>query len=326
MTAPLRLDRLLPLAVCGFAIFFAFVGTAAAQDAQAPDPNDTQAQAQDPKAQQNAQAQPADQPAGSTDEGTPASQVDLNLINLPTTMSLKNHQSYFRLTHRFARDLRRGDFGDLAADFFSLDNGAIIGLEYRFGITSRLQAGVYRTTFSKTIQFSGKYDGWKQSESMPLSISVLTSVEGLNNFHQNYQPAVGATVARDFGPIASVYATPMFVWHTHAVDGISHEGHDHGVPGAEEPDEHAGHNDTSYLGLGTRVRLRPTVFVSAEYAPRLSGYDPGGGNWGFAIEKRTSGHTLQLNFTNSFGTTFGEIARGGSTHDIYLGFNLVRRF
>ena len=59
--------------------------------------------------------------------------AELNLINLPTTTSLNNHQSYFRLTHRFARDLRRGDFGSLAEDFFSLDNGAVIGLEYRFG-------------------------------------------------------------------------------------------------------------------------------------------------------------------------------------------------
>ena len=38
------------------------------------------------------------------------------------------------------------------------------------------------------------------------------------------------------------------------------------------------------------------------------------------------GHTLQLNLTNSFGTTFGQLARGGSPHDIYLGFNVTRRF
>jgi hypothetical protein len=272
-------------------------------------------------------ATPAVEPdAQASEPGTPASEVELNLINLPTTMSLKNHQSYFRLTHRFARDLRRGDFGDLAQDFFSLDNGAVIGLEYRFGITSRIQAGVHRTTLSKTIQFSGRYDAWKQTDSMPVSISILPSIEGLANFHQNYQPGIGVTVGRDFGGFASVYATPMFVWHTHAVDSISHEGHDHDIPGAEEPDEHAGHDDTSILGFGGRFRIRPTVFISAEYAPRLSGYDPGGANWGVAIEKLTGGHTLQLNFTNAFGTTFGEIARGGSTHDVYLGFNLVRRF
>jgi hypothetical protein len=78
--------------------------------------------------------------------------------------------------------------------------------------------------------------------------------------------------------------------------------------------------------MGTRVRIRPTVFVSSEYSPRVQGHDPGRGAWGVAIEKQTAGHTMQLNFTNAFGTTFGEIARGGSTHDIYLGFNLVRRF
>src|SRR5687767_2740593 len=61
-------------------------------------------------------------------------QIELNVINLPTTRSLERHRSYFRLTHRFARDLRRGDFGSLAEDLFALDSGAIIGLEYRFGI------------------------------------------------------------------------------------------------------------------------------------------------------------------------------------------------
>ena len=35
---------------------------------------------------------------------------------------------------------------------------------------------------------------------------------------------------------------------------------------------------------------------------------------------------LQLNLTNSFGTTLGQIARGGSPHDVYLGFNITRKF
>src|SRR5512147_363083 len=64
-------------------------------------------------------------------EATPAPpvarEIELNLIDLPTTLSMGSHRSYFRLTHRFARDLRRGDFGNLAEDFFSLDNGAVIG-------------------------------------------------------------------------------------------------------------------------------------------------------------------------------------------------------
>jgi hypothetical protein len=47
----------------------------------------------------------------------------------------------------------------------------------------------------------------------------------------------------------------------------------------------------------------------------------------FAIEKRLGGHVFQLNFSNSFGTTMGQIARGGFNNDNwYLGFNISRKF
>ena len=184
------------------------------------------------------------------DAPPPPPAEELNLINLPTTTSLNKHQSYFRLTHRFARDLRRGDFGSLAEDFFSLDNGAVIGLEYRFGVTSRLQAGVHRATLSKTIQFFGRYDGWRQSESLPVSISLLGSVEGLANFHQNYQPGVGAVVSRAVGTWLTLYAVPTFVAHTRAADSLSgHEGHDHDLPETTD-DDHSHHDGTTFIGIG----------------------------------------------------------------------------
>jgi hypothetical protein len=37
-------------------------------------------------------------------------QIDQMVINVPTTLSLPSHHSDFRLTHRFARDLRCGSF------------------------------------------------------------------------------------------------------------------------------------------------------------------------------------------------------------------------
>lgn len=258
---------------------------------------------------------------------TPAAapaEIELNLINLPTTLPLKRHQSYFRLTHRFARDLRRGDFGSLVEDLFSLDSGAVLGLEYRFGVTSHLEAGVHRTTLSKTIEFFGRYDTLRQSDDVPVSLSVLGSVEGLDNIQDHHQPAIGVAVSRMVGSWIALYASPTFVGRTKAADFLS--GHDHAddLPGAV--DEHAGHDNTMFVGLGARVRLRPSVSVSTEVSPRVTGYDPGRATWGVAIEKMTRGHLLQLNITNSFGTTPGQIARGGSEHDIYLGFNLTRRF
>ena len=253
------------------------------------------------------------------------SQIDLNLINLPTTMSIARHHSYFRLTHRFASDLRRGDFGDQAADLFGTDRGAVIGLEYRFGITSSIQAGIHRSMLSKTIQMFGRWDALRQSDSMPVALSLTLSSEGLNNYREKYQQGVAITASRTFGDRLALYATPAFVSGTHAVDFIAgHADHDPDL-GLEE-DEHANHNDTWYMGFGARLRFSGSGYVTGEYTPRLHGYDPNAAEWGVAVEKRTGGHTLQLNFTNSFGTTLGQLARGGSPHDIYLGFNITRRF
>jgi hypothetical protein len=272
-------------------------------------------------------ATPAPQAAG--DQVSPATplpaQIELNLINLPTTQSIAAHKGYFRLTHRFARDLRRGSFGQLAEDLFSLDQGAIIGLEYRFGITSNVQGGVHRSLLSKTIQAFGRWDALRQGDTSPLGVSLTLSVEGLNNLREKRQQAAAVTVSRTFGDRLALYATPAFVRGTHAVDFIAgHEDHDHDL-GLEE-DEHANHNDTWFAGFGARVRFSQNGYLTGEYTPRLHGYDPNRGEWGVGIEKRTHGHTLQLNLTNSFGTTFGQLARGGSPHDIYLGFNVTRRF
>jgi hypothetical protein len=94
------------------------------------------------------------------------------------------------------------------------------------------------------------------------------------------------------------------------------------------PSELADHNDTFMVGMGARIRVRPTVYVVAEAAPRATGYGPGVTHGSFAIEKRAGGHTFQLNFSNGFGTTMAQIARGGPTteNDWYLGFNISRKF
>jgi hypothetical protein len=86
-------------------------------------------------------------------------------------------------------------------------------------------------------------------------------------------------------------------------------------------------NNTFMVGIGARVRVRPTVYVVAEAAPRPSGYKPGVTHGSFAVEKLAGGHVFQVNFSDSFATTMDQIATGGfNTHDWYLGFNISRKF
>jgi hypothetical protein len=257
----------------------------------------------------------------------PRVEIDQALITQPTTATILRHHSYFRLTHRFARDLGRGDFGDLAQDLFSLDNGAIIGLEYRYGITSRVQAGVHRTILGKTIEAFGRVNAVQQGHA-PVSAALTLGYEGQNNLKQDYQPSAAITVSRTFGPVLALYATPTYVHDAHtATLRAEHEGHEHDVPGQEDDDEdHSSAVDTWFVGLGARVRVRPTVYLVGEASPRLGGYTPARATWAVGVEKTTRGHVLQLNFGNSFNTTPGQIARGGDSSQVFMGFNLSRRF
>jgi Membrane bound beta barrel domain (DUF5777) len=234
---------------------------------------------------------------------------DFTLINLPTSLRLRKFGSAFRVTHRFTRPLDQGDFGDLVEDLFGLDSGARIGLEYRFGIIPNGQIGIHRTS-DKTIQFFAQYSLWRQDQAMPIEVSVLGTIDGTNNFKDSYSPAIGAIVGRTFGSVTAVYIEPIWVNNTNP-----------------EPSEPGSDNDTFMVGLGARVRIRPTVYLVGEVAPR-TGYKEGETQGGFAIEKRVGGHTFQLNFSNGFGTTMANIARGGPQiiEGWFIGFNISRKF
>jgi hypothetical protein len=241
------------------------------------------------------------------------SQPDFTLINLPTGLRLPKWKSAFRVTHRFTRPLGDGDFGDLAGDFFGLDSGAIIGLEFRIGVAPGTQVGVHRTN-DRTIQFFGQYDVKQQSDSFPLGIAAYATIDGTDNFTDSYSPSLGAILTREFGEHGAIHVEPIWVNNTNQL-----------------PSEVVDDNDTFLLGIGGRIRIRPTVYVVAEIVPRLSGFDPGSTATSFAIEKRAGGHAFQLVFSNSFGLTMAQVARGGventdGSDNWYLGFNISRKF
>jgi hypothetical protein len=258
-------------------------------------------------AAQNAAA-PAQAPADDPDKDLNESQPDFTLIGLPTTLRVPRFSSAFRVTHRFLRSLGAGDFGELAEDLFGIDSGAQIGLEYRFGLMRGLQVGLHRTS-DKTIKFFTQYSLLQQREGGMFGLDVVASIDGTNNFKDSYTPAIGVAVSREFGSHGAVYVEPMWVNNSNQL-----------------PSELTDDNDTFVIGLGARVRIRPTVYLVGEVLPRI-GYDPGVNHASFAIEKRAGGHVFQLNFSNGFGTTLGQLSRGGVSNDNwYFGFNISRKF
>jgi hypothetical protein len=293
---------------------FAWASVASAQTVPAsPQATATPPPAGTTPATPQAEAAPAQAEEERDDEVLNRSQPDFTLINLPTGLRLPKWKSAFRVTHRFTRPLGDGDFGDLAGDAFGLDSSAVVGLEFRMGILPGGQVGVHRTS-DKTIQFFGQYDVKQQSESFPIGIAAYASIDGTNNFRDSYSPALGAILTREFGDHGAIHVEPIWVNNTNQL-----------------PSEVVDDNDTILLGIGGRIRIRPTVYVVAEIAPRVSGFDPKKTSTSFAIEKRAGGHAFQLIFSNTFGLTMAQVARGGEPSgdggsNWYMGFNISRKF
>jgi hypothetical protein len=233
-------------------------------------------------------------------------QPDFNLAALPTTLRMPAHKWGFRVTHRFTRPLGEGDFGDLASDFFGFDSGAQIGLELRYGLLPGTQIGIHRTS-DRTIEIFMQHNFLNERDGKPVGLDAIVSVEGGNNFREHYRTAVGAIVSREFARHVALYAEPIFVANTNPLE--------------------TGANDTMMLGLGGRLRVRPSTYLVAEITPRLGGYDPGVSQVSFGLEGRAGGHLFQLNFSNGFGTTLGQVARGGiNNNNWFIGFNIGRKF
>ncbi len=249
---------------------------------------------------------------------------DFNVVTLPTNLRLPRHKLDFRLTHRFARGLSEGSFGDLASDFFGFDGGAQIGFGLRFGLFGGNQVAAYRTS-DRTIQISDQQELLRQGRS-PVGLSVVASVEGLNNFGlssapegatlHEFSPSVALVVSRRLGTRAALYVVPSWVGNTRIIPS---------APGDED--------GTLVLGLGARLRLTRAMALVGEIHPRLAGYagDLGSGDpaslASFGVEWRVGGHAFQVNFSNALGTTPAQVARGQQgLEDWFVGFNLTRKF
>jgi hypothetical protein len=258
-----------------------------------------------------AHAQQTVQPAApqrDPDQNFDALQPDFTISTLPTTLRLPRYRFDFRVTHRFTRPLGQGDFGDLLSDFFGLDSSAQIGLELRFGFMRGTQGGIYRTN-DRTIEFFVEHNLMQQSDTRPIGLTALAAIDGTNNFKDSYSPALGAIVSRKVTRLGALYIEPIWVNNSNQL-----------------PSEIVDDNDSFLLGLGGRFRVRRTVYVVIEAAPRVGGYDPDTTRWSVGLEKLVGGHVFQINVSNGVGTTISQLARGGISDDAFLGFNITRKF
>jgi hypothetical protein len=233
---------------------------------------------------------------------------DFTLGALPTALRMPAGKFSFRLTHRFRGPSPRAT-PVISSRTLRFDSSAD-GLELRYGIRPGTQAWVHRTN-DRAIQFAGQHEVLRQEPGRPFSVQAVAAVEGADNFSENVSGTLGAIGSHQFLDRAAVYAQPLVVFNANPESAVNGQS-DH----------------TLLLGFGVRYRLGESrVYIVAEAAPQVAGYNLGVDHVSIGIEKRAGGHMFQLTIANSLGTTFRQIARGGpNSDDWFIGFNLSRRF
>jgi hypothetical protein len=242
------------------------------------------------------------------------SEPDFTLVALPTTLRLPAGRWGFRVAHRFTRPLAQGSLVDLASDFFGFDSSAIVGLEVRYGIRPGVQVALLRTS-DRTMQFLGQLSVLQQRDERSFGLDAIAALQGLDNFTEGYTTTLGLNASRRVEDRGAIYAQPMLVINP-LPENVAP------APGSDDPG-----NVTFMVGLGARLRLGRSTYVVGEFVPRLTGPDVSSDHVSFALERRKGGHSFQINFSNSFATTLGQVARGyGGSGEWHIGFNITRKF
>ena len=117
----------------------------------------------------------------------------------------------------------------------------MIGLEYRFGLFRGAQVGSTERRAPKPFSSWASMTSSGRADTFPIGLNALAAIEGVDNFQESYSPTLGVLLSREIGDYAALYVEPMC---------------NNSNP---QPEELIDDNDTFVIGLGARLRFRPTV-------------------------------------------------------------------
>ena len=246
------------------------------------------------------------------------------LINGQTIETVGKNQLNFWISHRFGA-INSG----FIENFFGLDEARIrLGLEY--GITNRLTIGIGRSSQEKMYDFYGKYKLLRQSNSMPVTLTLYGSnalstvatgstLESgtVMKYYDNIERMTYTgqiLLARKFSERFSLQIMPT-VLHFNRAETI------------DTP------NNMVALGVGGRMKLSKRFSISGEYyyadfnRPASSNYH---NSLAFGLDIETGGHVFQFHLSNSRGMIerqfIAQTTKQWSDGGIFYGFNIARSF
>ena len=243
----------------------------------------------------------------------------LQIGNLQSTKVVSKGDLYLVVAHRFGY-LKNG-----ITDFFGLDQ-ANTKIQLLYGIKKNLQLGVSRDSYQKTYSGTAKYRLLKQSNKLPLNLSLYGSIDVNSQLKKSLYPGLKQLdrfsytaqilAAKRFSEKLSLQIAPIFVRHN--LQDLNYT-------------KEQTHNQV-LLGTGGRYKLSNRFSLNFDYVYNFSRNKNSlyKNPLTIGVDIETGGHVFQLLFTNSRASndssflteTLGDWSKG----KISFGFNIVRVF
>jgi len=275
---------------------------------------------------------------------------DYRLVNVPTPKRVLRHSLNLYFTHRFSEPVK--PLNQSARDLLGLDSFAVSSFGLFYGVTDKLYVSAYRSPICqkglcRTIEIGAGYHWLDEDSRSPIALSTYASIEGDDNFSQNYTYNLQMMFARSVTKYVHLIFSPAVHLNANGQRRFDPRETDF-FPPAPIADTFRQPKHAGSFGFGVNARIRPSVSLLFEYTPRvgfkLGRVDPifdststriigfhtdSEAELGFGIQKDIGRHTFSLTFSNTQTTT---TSRYNSSNLVLpptrfiIGFNLYRRF
>jgi len=274
---------------------------------------------------------------------------DYRVVNVPTPKHVPKGSWNLAFTHRFTQQL--DPLSSSARSLFGLDSFGVASFGVSYGITDKLYASAYRSPLCqrglcRVIEVGLGYNWIAQDKDHPVAVSTYASVEGNDNFTEEYTDNIQTMVSGRIGKRVYLFFSPAVHFNSNGQRRFDPRATDYFPPATVANSFRLPVNGATF-GFGTSVMITRNVVALFDFAVR-TGFKLGrvvpilDSNFrvtgfrteshptmGFGIQRNVGEHSFALTFSNTQTTTTSRYNSSNlvlSPKRIIIGFNLSRRF
>jgi hypothetical protein len=284
------------------------------------------------------------------DFGSGEEPFDYRVVNVPTPKKVPKGTWNMSFSHRFSQPIR--PFKESGKKLLGFDSFSASSFGISYGITDKLYLNAHRSPICqkglcRTIEVGLGYHIADQNKKSPFALSVYGSVEGNENFTQEYTYNIQAMISHHFGKRIYLFFSPAFHYNSNGQHRFNPRAEDFFPPATDAVAKFKLPKNGTTLGFGATFMITPTLLALFDFAPR-TGFKLGRiqpvydedfnvtgftsvshPTIGFGLQKNIGKHGFALTFSNSQTSTTSRYNSSNlllSPKNLAIGFNLFRRW